>query len=223
MRPALASLAAVALLACLGGPPHFDFGAEPTHDGLRRLVDTRFERAWARPGLDLSGYQRIWLVSEGIQYERPPQQAYGAGRGFALEPLEREQLEAELLAAFREAFFADRTWKLAEAPGPDVLLLRASLIDVVVDAPPEPISTRSDVLIRSAGSATLVLELHDSVTRQALVRVADRGEFEPATGLMRSTAITNRREVRRTFEAWAQLARRRLDELRTLRLPESPA
>jgi hypothetical protein len=223
MPSAPALLAALALLACAGGGPRFDPDAELTHDGLRRLVNTRFDRAFARPGLDLSRYQRIWLVSAGIEYTRPPEPTYGAARGFALEPLDREPLEAELLAALRAALFGDGAWKPAEIPGPEVLLLRASLIDVVIEAPPEPVSSRSDVLIRSAGSATLVLDLRDSLTREALVRVADRGEFEPATGPMRSTAITNRREVRRTFEAWAQLARRRLDELRTLRLPESPA
>lgn len=222
MRPALLAFAALAFVGCLGGP-HFDRGAEPTHDGLLRLSGTRFDRAWARPGLDLSHYTRIWLVLEGIQYERPPERLHGATRGFALEPLERQQLEAELLAALREALFGDGVWKLAEAAGPDVLLLRAALIDVVVDAPPEPLSARHDVFIRSAGAATLVLELHDSATRQVLVRVVDRGEFEPTTRWMRSTSITNRREVRRTFEAWAHLARLRLDELRTLRLPESPA
>jgi hypothetical protein len=218
------ALAGVALLGCLGGGPRFQTGpgAEVTYDGLHRLERTRFDRAWARPGLDLGHYQRILMDFGGIHYKRPPQRRR-AGADFALEPLEREALEAELRGAFQEELFGPGGWKVAEIPGPDVLRLRLTLIDVVVDAPPEPISSRADVLIDSAGSATLVIELFDDVTGEALVRVADRADFEPSVGLMRNTAITNRTEVRRTFQAWARLARRRLDELRTLRLPESGA
>jgi hypothetical protein len=222
--PALPGVAALVLLGCLGAGPRLETGpgAEITHDGLHRLANTRFDRAWARPGFDLAAYQRLWLVSEGIHYKRPPRR-YGGTVDFALQPLEREELEAELLTAFRTALFQDGAWKIAELAGPDVLLVRLALIDVVVEAPPEPLSSRTDVLIQSAGSATLVLELYDSVTREVQVRVADRDAFEPAMGVMRSTAITNRTEVRRTLERWAWLARRRLDELRTLQLPESNA
>jgi hypothetical protein len=221
-RAFLAALAvAAALLACAPAP-RLDEDAALTADGLRPLLYTHFDRAWARPGLDLSRYQRIWLVSEGITYSEPPERAYGARDDTAIAPLKREELEASLLASLRQAFFGDDTWKLAEAPGPDVLLLRAALLDVVVEVPPEPISVRHDVLIRSAGRATIALELLDSDTRQVLVRFADRAEFEPASGRMQSTAVTNRQEVRRTLEAWAGLARRRLEELRALRLPEGP-
>jgi hypothetical protein len=225
-RACAAALAlALASLACAGGPPRFQSGpgAEVTHDGLRRLEHTAFDRAWARPGLDLAGYRRILLVSDGIHYKRPPASGRSAS-DFALEPFERDQLETELRGAFVQALFDDDAWKIAEVAGPDALLLRVALIDVVVSAPPEPLSSRDDVLIDSAGSAVLVLELYDSVTREALARVADRGEFEPAgERLMRNNSINNRAEIRRTFRAWAGLLRRRLDELRTLRLPEAPA
>jgi hypothetical protein len=224
-RPRGAALAlAVFSLACAAGAPRFRTGAdaERSHDGLLRLEHTSFDRAWARPGLDLSGYRGILLVSDGSHYQRPS--ARGPGRDFALQPFEREQLEAELRGALVEALFADGAWKIAEVPAPDALILRVALIDVAVTAPPEPLSSRDDVLIDSAGSAVLVLELHDSVTREALARVADRGEFEPAGGaLMHSSPIDNRAEIRRTFRAWASLLRRRLDELRTLKLPEAPA
>jgi hypothetical protein len=216
---------ALAALACAGGPPRFQSGpgAEVTHDGLVRLEHTAFDRAWARPGLDLSGYRRILLVSDGIHYKRPPARGRAAS-DFALEPFEREQLEAELRGALLEALFGDGAWKIAEVPGTDALTLRVALIDVVVTAPPEPLSSRDDVLIESAGTAQLVLELYDSVTREALARVTDRGEFEPAgQRLMRSNSINNRTEIRRTFRAWAILLRRRLDELRALKLPEAPA
>jgi hypothetical protein len=226
MRPARLSvfaLAAAALLACMGSGPRFDEDAPLSKDGLRPLLNTRFEKAWARPGVDFSRYSRIWLVSEGVAYSDPPERAYGARTTAALVPFQREELEAAMLQAFRQAFFADGAWKLAEAPGPDVLLLRAGLVDVDVEAPPEPISVRQDVVIASAGRATLVLELLDSVTREVLARFADREDFDPSSGRMQNNVVNNRLEIRRTVEAWAGLARQRLEDLRALQLPAAAA
>jgi hypothetical protein len=222
-RAVLLALAASALACAASGPPRFDEEAPLSPDGLRPLLYTRFDRAWARPGVDLSRYQRIWLVSEGVDYREPPERPYGPRTDAALVPLQREELESTLLSSLREAFFADGAWKLAEAPGPDTLLVRAALVDVEVDAPPEPISVRQDVIVQSAGRATIVLELLDSGTRQVLARFIDREEFEPGTGRMQSNVVTNRQEVRRTLQTWAGLARRRLDELRSLKLPETAA
>jgi hypothetical protein len=222
LRLAPAFLAALALLSCAGGPPRFDERAALTEDGLRPLLHTRFERAWARPGLDLSRYSRVWLESAGVEYSHPPEQAFGGQVDDASEPLRREELEAELVASLRRAFFGDGIWKLAEAPGPDVLVLQAALVDVVVDVPPEPISVHADVFLESVGEATLLLAFQDSVTRQALVRFADRDQFEAAVGVVRSTSVTNRAEVRRTLDTWAGLARQRLDELRALPPAKEP-
>jgi hypothetical protein len=219
----LIAFAAAALLACAGSGPRFDEGAPLSKDGLRPLLNTRFDKAWAKPGTDFSRYQRIWLVSEGVAYSEPPERAYGARTTSSLAPFQQQELEAALLAAFREAFFADGAWKLAEGPGPDVLLLRAGLVDVVVDAPPEPMSVRTDVIVASAGRATLVLELLDSATHEVLARFADREEFEPSAGRMQANVVTNRLEIRRTVEAWAGLARRRLEDLRALALPAAAA
>jgi hypothetical protein len=215
MRPApLAAFAVAALLACAGGPPRFDEGAALTEEGLRPLLHTRFDRAWARPGLELGRYQRIWLVLDGIHYSDPPEPAYGGLRDDSTAPFHREALEAELLTSLRRAFFGDGAWKIAEAAGPDVLLVTAALVDVVVGVPPEPLSVRADVYLESAGEATFLLVFRDSATRDALVRFADRSQFEPATGMIRSSSLANREELRRTLDTWAGLARQRLDELR---------
>jgi hypothetical protein len=210
---------AVLCLACAGAPPHFDADGAADADGLRPLVGTRFDKAWARPGLDLSRYSRIWLVSAGVEYGEPPEKPYGGQIDWSTAPLQREELEAELLSAFRQAFFSDGGWKIAEAAGADVLLVRAALIDVEVYVPPEPISARAAVILESSGRATLLLGVHDSVSNQALLRFADRRDFESAVGPRQSSPLANRQQVRRTLEIWAELARFRLDELRGMRLP----
>jgi hypothetical protein len=219
LRAVAAALAAAGLFACMGGPPTLDVGGTPDADGLRPLLNTRFSRAFARPGLELSRYSRIWLESAGVEYGEAPESPYGGQIDSATAPLKRDELEAELLATFREFLFADGGWKVAEAAGADVLLVRVALVDVDVYVPPEPISSRTRVILEASGRATLLLSAHDSTTNEALVRFADRRDFESAVGPRQSTSLTNRQQVRRTIEAWAQLARVRLDELRTVRLP----
>ncbi|HWM29537.1 MAG TPA: hypothetical protein VNQ14_13830, partial [Woeseiaceae bacterium] len=70
-RKRLACLALVAVVAggCASKPPEIDTspGAETTFDGLHRVANARADEAWARPGLDLSGYTKIMLENAGIE------------------------------------------------------------------------------------------------------------------------------------------------------------
>ena len=96
--------------------------------------------------------------------------------------------------------------------GPDVLLIRGALLDVVSYVPPEPIG-RVDIYLRSVGEATLVLEIRDSITDAILVRVVDRKAAEDVGGrLQESNRVTNTAEVRRLAKRWASALRKRLDE-----------
>ena len=68
----LAALPLLAILAagCSTAPPTIDTseGAEATFDGLYPVLNSRADAAWAVPGMDLSGYTKIMLRGEGIEY-----------------------------------------------------------------------------------------------------------------------------------------------------------
>lgn len=207
------------LAACAGSAPTIDTSAEAevTYDGLMPVKGGTADKAWARPGVDISQYSKIRLQGVGIEY-RPGGESgrtYTArtrADHYEVTERQRAEFEKEVWEAFREELARSKHFKLVDENGPDVLLIKGALLDVVSYVPPEPIG-RGEIFLSQIGEATLVLELRDSITQATLARAIDRRAAERGGGeLMRSNRVTNRAEVRRLAKAWARSLRTRLDE-----------
>jgi len=213
------SLIVLAAFGCTSQPPAIDTSpdAEVTFDGLHKVTNSRADEAWARPGLDLSGYSRIMLVDAGIEY-RPGGEsgrtslARTRGGPYELTEAQKERLQSVVTEAFHEELSRSEHFSIVDEAGPDVLLVRGALLDVVSNVPPEPMGM-TDIYLTRVGEATLVVELRDSVTNAILVRAMDRRAAErPAGTLFESNRATNASEVRRLAQSWASLLRTRLEE-----------
>ena len=209
------------LAGCATSTPTIDTSpeAEVTFDGLYEVKGGSADQAWARPGVDLSQYSKIMLQGAGIEY-RPggesPSSFSSRSRGGPYEVTEehKQRLRALVVSVFLEELSESEHFTLVEEAGPDVLLVRGALLDVVSWVPEEPIG-RGAVFISKVGEATLVLELRDSITEAVLVRAVDRRAAEGdgfAGGMSKSNRVTNQAEVKRVVRYWAQLLRDRLDE-----------
>jgi hypothetical protein len=191
---------------------------EQTFDGLFPLRNTRADAAWARPDLDLSGYNKVMLVGAGISY-RPAREVRSAStafrRGqseFVLDENQQARLKSIVAEAFLKELGQSQNFTIVEKPGADVLLIRGALLDVVSQVPPEPIG-RGQIYLSSIGEATLVLEIRDSMSNTILVRAVDRRAAENiGPPLQESNRVTNSQEIRRLANHWARLLRQRLDE-----------
>jgi len=209
------------LAGCAGSTPTLDTSAEAkvTFDGLHEVKGARADEAWARPGIDLTQYSKIMLQGAGIEY-RPGGESgrswSSRSRGGPYEVSERqkEQFRALVISVFLEELAESQHFTLVDEAGPDVLLIRGSVLDVVSWVPPEPIG-RGEVFISKVGEATLVLELRDSITETVLVRAVDRRAVETHGlygNLSSSSPVKNQADVKRVVRNWAQLLRERLDE-----------
>ena len=217
----LAVLPLIAALSfgCSSSAPIIDTGpdAEVTFDGLHRVKDSRADEAWARPGLDLSGYSKIKLESAGIEYRPGGEKgrnwrARSSGGPYEVTEDQKERLRTILAEAFREELGRSNRFTLVKESGPDVLLIRGGLLDVVSYVPPQSIG-RVDIFLNSVGEATLVLEIRDSITDAILVRAIDRDAAKDIGGtLQNSNRVTNAAEVRRLAKRWASALRKGLDE-----------
>ena len=212
-------LAALAVCACTTQPPAIDTGpdAEVTFDGLHKVNNAAADEAWAKPGLDLSPYSKVMLDNAGIEY-RPGGEsgrtsiARTRGGPYEVTEEQKERLLSVVTEAFREELARSDRFELVDEPGPDVLLVRGALLDVVSNVPPEPIGL-TDIYLTSVGEATLVLELRDSITNAILARAKDRRAAErPGGQLFEANRVTNTTEVRRLAQRWASLLRTRLEE-----------
>ena len=205
-------------IGCTTVPPTIDTSpsAEVTFDGLHEMQNPIADKAWAVPGLNLSGYSKIMLKGEGIEY-RPGGESgrtyHSRSRGGPYEVTESNK--ARMLEVVREEFLKElgksEKFTIVEEPGPDVLLIRGALLDVVSYVPPETVG-RSEIFLSQVGQATLLLELRDSISGAILARAIDREAAEDMAGAFRSNRVTNAAQVRRLINRWGRALRERLDE-----------
>ena len=189
-----------------------------THDGLHRLARTqRFQRVWLKPGAGLEGYDKLLPINAGIRFKRPPRASRGE---FPLSETQLERLRGGMREAFEAELTRDGAWQIVSERGPDVLVVRGALIDLVVTARPDPVATRERSYSTSVGEATLVVEIFDSESLEILARIADRRVVEKDSMSWRNDTIRNRAAARRLFRTWARWLRQGLEIARTSPWPE---
>jgi hypothetical protein len=213
----VAAAAIIMVAGCATATPTVDTTDEAgmTFDGLYPVKGGTADQAWARPGADISQYSKIMLQGVGIEY-RPGGESgrlYRVGSGgdhFELSERQKARLEEIMREKFVEELGKSEHFTIVGEPGPDVLLIRGGLLDVVSFVPPETVG-RSEIFLRSVGEATLVLEIRDSVSEAIIARAVDRRAAEDMSGFNRSNSVTNSSEVRRLAGHWARKLRERLD------------
>ena len=142
--------------------------------------------------------------------------ASGVGRvPFPIPPRDRERIQALVEEVFGAALQESERFTIATELGPEVLLVVVGLIDVESYVPPEPVG-RVDVYLSSVGSATLWIELRDSESNAVLARFFDRRKASTPGAATRANSPATVSTVRRLLASWADLLRRRLDEVPTL-------
>ena len=216
----LTLITAVGLLsACAAQPRSIDVSAAPeemTHDGLYPVRGAVVDSVWARPDLDVTGYSKILVQAAGIQF-RPVKGSPGiryatTRREFPISEANREKLRETVRTAFAEEFAKSEKFTVVTEPGPDVLIVRGGLIDVVSFVPEER-PGRSDIYLDRVGEATLVLEFVDSESGAVLIRTVDRRAAEQRGMVLESNSVTNWMEVRTLARYWARRLRENLDLL----------
>jgi len=214
-----ALLFSAALVGCETVPPTIQTGpdAELTFDGLHKVDNSQADLAWARPDFDISGYTKIWTVGAGIEYRQVQDKgrssmARSQGGPYFIDDKARARFEKVVGDVFKAELQKIDRYELVDGPGPDVLMVRGGLLDVISYVPPDAIGGRSEVFLSSVGEATLVLELRDSETGTILARSVDRRAAADMGGtLQRSNTVTNTSEVKRVIRHWASRLREGLD------------
>lgn len=186
-----------------------------THDGLYPVSNSRADAAWARPDMDIGAYNKIMLQGVGVQY-RPggAQRSSRVGRKaeyYQATPQQKERFEGVFAEKFREELAKSTQFTIVSEAGPDVLLIKGGLIDVVSHVPPDQ-PGRHEIFLDKIGEATLVLEISDSVSKAVIARVVDRrAAADVKDGFQRSNRAINTAEVRRLAGIWARILREQLD------------
>lgn len=171
------------------------------------------------PNADFSVFKRIALLETQVSFRsgwEREQRRTGSRIGISHNDVEqiRDGVAELFEQVFTEVLEADGGYEVVDVVGDDVLLIRPAIIDLVVNAPAasgSSLSTRT--YTNETGSATLYIELFDSVSRQIIGRAADRQAMRNAGDRFSwSTSSSNRGDAERLFRDWAQALRAFLDK-----------
>lgn len=201
-------------------PPSIQTGpdAQKSFDGLNVVDHSLADQAWAREDLDLSPYTKLLLVNSGFEYRQVKNRGRTSaerarGGPYYLDADRRARFEAEVHKTFVEEMEKVEYYEFVTEPGPDVLMVRGALLDIVTEVPDlSRITGMTDIYITTVGEATLVLELRDSESGTVLARSVDRRAAERMGGqMMQANTVTNAAEVRRLIRFWSTRLRESLD------------
>lgn len=185
----------------------------PDAEGLVRQKSHRVDEFYLRPGADLGAYHKLLLAPVDIGFAK-----YWARDHRDVEPEESLRMRQDLARLSRRVFTGELQghggYPVVEAAGPDVLEVRAAIVNLDIYAPEQKDAAIRHNYILSAGEATLVAELRDSQTGTLLARVIDRREMHRYSEFELATSVTNSAEALDLVSRWSRLLRRRLDSAR---------
>jgi len=190
---------------------------EVDSDGLHLVKDRKVYAAYAKPGADLSGYDKVMLVGCFVDFVKDWQRDYNMdviGLNGRVTDKDAETIKQRLADEFSKVFtevLTKKGYPVVTASGPGVLLLRPALINVDVVAPDLNTVVRQGALVNSAGGMTLYMELYDSATNTLIGRVADPQADDGGLAHV-ANRVTNKAAADLILRHWADLLVKRLDE-----------
>jgi Protein of unknown function (DUF3313) len=190
-----------------------------SRDGLQKISVKGLDLAYARPGASLAAYKRVRLDPVEVEFDKSWDPTRTGSR-IKLSADEREKIRASVAKLVEEEFAKTLqkggTYQVTSESAPDVLRVKASVLNVYINAPSGTGAGRSKTYVSSAGQMTLLAELSDAASGQMLARVADRREANSLARMERADRIENEGAAREVAATWAQILRNALDKARTI-------
>jgi len=215
---AAALLMAVSILAAGAAgaqtPNARDLPAPPPEaEGLQRVQSSEVDEFYLRPGASFTAYRRVRLAPVEVSFSRLWERQHRD-----VDARESARLRADLARVARQEFTRQLGrrdgYPVVDAAGPDVLDVRASIVNLDIYAPDVKDSTVRRSYVLRAGEATLVAELRDSQTGTLLGRIVDRREMREYPEFQLASSVMNSAEARDLVGLWSRLLRRYLDTAR---------
>ena len=205
------------LTACTMPEPSLPTGAdaEVNSEGLVRVKNSRVDDAFMRPDVDFKQFTGILIDGLDLSNVKIVQPDYGATRfnkDWELVDKDRTYLEELFQEKMNKYLFERGGYMRADSPAENVLRLNVAVVKIAPNAPKESDYVgRSTTYSRGAGSISIAGVLYNAGTGQVLARFADTRESQENWG--QNNELSNKADVRRIFDFWAQLFQYRLDAL----------
>jgi hypothetical protein len=190
---------------------------EYTVEGLKLIPNTKnLALVWAEPGADLAQYNRVYLTEPYVAFKKNWKREQNRG-SLKVSSSDMERIKKAVSELFLEVFTEELKtagYELADGRAEDVLIVKAAIIDLNVNAPDTRNAGRSNTFTTNAGSMTLYLELYDSETDDLLAKALDPTADRESSYMQWQTSVANRAAAKRMMKPWAKALREGLDSSR---------
>jgi hypothetical protein len=189
-----------------------------SYDGLQKINIKGIDMAYALPGATLSGYSKVMISPIDVRFHKDWKPTV-AGTRRNLSSSEQQKIRDDVAKIVYNAFVEELQkggYSVVAEPGPDVLLVRAAIVNLYITAPDVMTPGRTRVYTVSAGEMTLVAELADSDTGEIVARVLDRAQARTTGNFQLSSSVSSASEARSAASSWAKTLRGELDKSKTI-------
>jgi hypothetical protein len=197
-------------------------------EGLYKVPSKRFDLVYLLPEADFRPYTKVMFDTPEVAFTKNWQRDYNSdvrGTGGRISDQDAQKIlnaaRSGITEVFAKAFTAGGVQIVTE-PGLDVVRLRTSVVNLDVVAPDLMTAGRSRTYSREAGSATLVIEVRDSLTGALLGSAIDTRNIGDSMPFVRNS-VTNRSDFTQAFQRWAKISLDGLNELKQLSPFQVPA
>jgi len=192
---------------------------EVTEDGLVRVPSSRKVGVYRAPDVSFTHYRRIVIEPIPVAFKRNWER-----RNPDVPKTAVERMRTDFAKSFRTELIEELVdrggYTLAESPGPDVLRIDASIVDLDYVAPDAGSMPGMKTYVRSAGSMKLVVELRDAASGVLIGRIIDyekAREYEHTRQLQPANQVTIAHEAAFAFGNAARYTREALNVAKTER------
>ena len=193
---------------------------EVTVDGLHRVNGTEMAVVYAKPGVDLSQYNRIYLTTPQISFTKNWLRTQNSIPNQTIRTEDMQRIKTELAGLFTGVFKQELQnnggYVLVDGVAEDVLIVHPAIVDLNILSPDTSGTRGTRGAIASVGSMSLYMELIDSVTGDVMVKAFDNKYDRSRTRIQAPNKVRNEAAAREMLGEWAELLRLALDEARTV-------
>ena len=207
--------------AVLGAPVAMaqDSGAW-SEGGLQKIQVKGLDVVYARPGATLAGYTKVMLAPISVAFHKDWAKTVKVGTNRQISSSDQQRIREKLAKVVQEEVVKELTaggYHLVTAPGDDVLGVEMAVVNLYARAPADLTGQAGkDFYAVTAGEMSLVIQLTDSASGDAIARAFDNFKATEYTNPERITRVDNEAEVRSAATQWAKHLRAGLDRAKTI-------
>jgi hypothetical protein len=186
-----------------------------TYDGLVPSGRRDLKNVWLKPGIDFSHYNGIIFEAPEFEFRLPGsvEDRRFRQQQFILTPEDEKGMSDMALRIFTEEAQNIQHYRITDEAGPDVIIVRIRILDVLKIVPTEADDPSMDITrMRSVTEATLIAEAHDSLSGEILARSVDQRGKAYAGGVA-SARSRDWAPLEKPVRVFAEEVRERLDKI----------